>query len=81
MGMGKLHELVKFDGVDCPKKKENERKLRDLRVRISNSIDKNKNALYVDLKDTSVEVNDRLISEGYEILLVTDDEQIVITWD
>lgn len=81
MGLGELNDMIKFGGVDCPKKKKNERMLRDLRIRISDAIDENKNVLYVDLKDTSIEVNDRLIGEGYKLLLITDDEQIILTWD
>lgn len=78
MSLSDLGDTVKFNG---PKKKKNERMLRDLRIRISDAIDENKNAIYVDLKDTNNAVNDRLIDEGYKLLLVTDDEQVILTWD
>jgi len=60
--------------------KKDQEKLQDIRVKISDAIDQNKNALYVDLGDTSIFINDILLKEGYKILLITDDEQIVFTW-
>ena len=59
---------------------KDQEKLQDIRVKISDAIDQNKNVLYVDLEDTSIFINDILLKEGYEILLITDDEQIVFTW-